>query len=556
MDRKQNIAKAAASAMSRYVVLLVAFLLCGLTYSLPLQVRSRWIVDETTGRRVKFACVNWAGHLEPVLPEGLSTQPLQYIANTISSLGFNCVRLTWAIFMVTDPTLSNLTVAQTFASLNLSSAAAGVATHNPELLGLSHIEAYQHVVTALQNAGVMVILDNHVSKPQWCCSLTDGNGFFGDQYFDPEAWIQGLKTMASRFKDCPNVVAMSLRNELRGPRANPADWYKYMEQGASAIHAANPNVLVILSGLSYDTDLSFLRLNPVSLPFKKKIVYELHWYAFGVNWKGGLPNQLCGSIMSSVKNRGGFLMDSVNETSAMPLFISEFGINQRGINENDNRYINCFLAFAAEGDFDWALWSLQGNYYLRQGQPGKVETYSVLNENWNGLRNPDFIARLKTIQQPIQDPSFSSDPLYQIIYHPATGLCLESTTDNNITLGSCIANGSRWSYNGTKGPVGLLGSSRCIGVKGNGVAPTLSDRCSSPNNTSWSVVSSSKLQIATNLSGDGSGKLLCLDGSSSPAVLTKDCICVGDAVCSSDDNPEGQWFKVISTNRKVVSESY
>jgi hypothetical protein len=151
----------------------------------------------------------------------------------------------------------------------------------------------------------------------------------------------------------------------------------------------------------------------------------------------------------------------------------------------------------------------------------------------------------------IPDPYFSSDPLYQIIYHPATGLCLESTTDNKIALGSCSGIGSRWSYNGAEGPIGLLGSSACIGVQGSGLAPTLTNNCWAPNNILWNVVSSSNLQIAATPSGDSSGKLLCLDGSSSPAVLTKDCICVEDSGCSTDENPEGQWFKVISTNRKI-----
>lgn len=86
----------------------------------------------------------------------------------------------------------------------------------------------QAVVESLTENKVMVILDNHLSKPGWCCSNSDGNGFFGDQYFDPELWISGLTKMATLFKDNPYVVAMSLRNELRGPRQNANDWYRYI----------------------------------------------------------------------------------------------------------------------------------------------------------------------------------------------------------------------------------------------------------------------------------------------------------------------------------------
>ena len=82
------------------------------------------------------------------------------------------------------------------------------------------------MVSNLGANNVMVILDNHISKLGWCCSNDDGNGFFGDQYFDPDLWINGLTKMATIFKGVPNVVGMSLRNEPRGPKQNLPDWYK------------------------------------------------------------------------------------------------------------------------------------------------------------------------------------------------------------------------------------------------------------------------------------------------------------------------------------------
>lgn len=79
----------------------------------------------------------------------------------------------------------------------------------------------------LDSNNVMIILDNHISKPGWCCSDFDGNGFFGDVYFKPEMWIKGLIKVATMFNSTKNVVGMSLRNELRGPRQNWNDWYRY-----------------------------------------------------------------------------------------------------------------------------------------------------------------------------------------------------------------------------------------------------------------------------------------------------------------------------------------
>ncbi|KAH9329191.1 hypothetical protein KI387_001299, partial [Taxus chinensis] len=62
-----------------------------------------------------------------------------------------------------------------------------------------------------------------------------------------------------------------------------------------------------------------------------------------------------------------------------------------------------------------------GSYYFRNSQPGFEETYGILNARWDGLRNPAFIARLKSIQKPLQDPFSSQGALHQVIYHPASG---------------------------------------------------------------------------------------------------------------------------------------
>ena len=83
-------------------------------------------------------------------------------------------------------------------------------------------------MTSLGSNNVKVILDNHMSQPTWCCSNSDNNGFFGDQYFNPDLWIKGLTLMATLFNGVNNVVGMSLRNELRGPKQNVNDWYRYL----------------------------------------------------------------------------------------------------------------------------------------------------------------------------------------------------------------------------------------------------------------------------------------------------------------------------------------
>lgn len=188
------------------VAVLLAHSLAHRVDSVPLETHGRWIIDSATGQRVKLRCVNWVGHMPAVVPEGLSRKPIKAIAMRVASLGFNCVRLTWATYLWTrDHTYEKLTVGRSLQSLGLNKALRGVSRHNPPMLGLTVREAYVEVVRALGEAGVMVVLDNHVSRPQWCCGRDDGNGFFGDLYFDVDEWVRGLKIVAKKFKGFSQV---------------------------------------------------------------------------------------------------------------------------------------------------------------------------------------------------------------------------------------------------------------------------------------------------------------------------------------------------------------
>lgn len=112
------------------------------TAALPLSTSSRWIVDEN-GQRVKLACVNWVSHLEAVVAEGLSKQPMDEIAKKILSMGFNCVRLTWPLFLVTNDSYASVTVRQSFQGLGLVESISGILANNPSIVDLPLIKAYQ-----------------------------------------------------------------------------------------------------------------------------------------------------------------------------------------------------------------------------------------------------------------------------------------------------------------------------------------------------------------------------------------------------------------------------
>ncbi|XP_010053198.2 glycosyl hydrolase 5 family protein [Eucalyptus grandis] len=534
-----------SSSQASLVLFLFLLLVLSINFTspLPLSTNGRWIVDSATGRRMKLPCVNWASHLEPMLAEGLDKKPLGVIVAEIRRLRFNCVRLTWATYMFTQPGHGDQPVEETLDSLGLAEAKGGVARNNPLVLNMTHVEAYAAVVDELGKQGVMVVLDNHVSKPKWCCAYDDGNGFFGDEYFDPEEWLRGLVAVAEHFNGKSQVVGMSVRNELRGPRQNEYDWYQYIRTAATKVHQANPNVLVILSGLNWASDLSFLRKRPVGLSLGRKLVYEAHWYSFSGDrkiWEVQPVDRVCANAVQRMEDQAGFLSSG---PGAVPLFLGEFGFDQTGKSQADDRFLSCFMGYAAGKDLDWALWALQGSYYYRQGVVGPEETFGVLDFNWDGLRNPKFKERFQLVQTMVQDPS-SNSPMSYIMYHPQSGLCIRANNNHEIGTAEC-QHWSRWIHYRDGSPIRLMGTPLCLKALGDGLPPVLSNDCSS-RRSAWRSISNSKLHVAAT---DERGNRLCLEKKSneSSVILTRKCICVDDdSGCT--ENPQGQWFKFVPTN--------
>ncbi|XP_024640787.1 glycosyl hydrolase 5 family protein [Medicago truncatula] len=497
------------------ILLLFVFTSSSHSNAYPLSTQSRWIIDDSTGERVKLVCGNWAGHLQPMIPEGLDRIPLKELVGELVKNRFNCVRLTYAVYMWTRH--AHGIVNNTFNYLDAPEVVAGIAKYNPSILKMTHIEAFDAVVNELGARNVKVLLDNHVSEPKWCCNDDDDNGFFHDQHFDPQEWIHGLTLAAKHFYGHQPIVAMSLRNELRGPRQNLRDWYKYMSHAALVIHKTNPNVLVVISGLNYDTELQFLRNNPLKIDLGEKMVYEAHLYSWsGIGtlklkefWSKQPLNRICAENIEGLDQSAGFLTSGKN---AVPLIITEFGFDQTGSSVEDNREDKLQLD----------------------------ESFGVVDATWHKLRYPNFADKFQLLQRKNQDPTSKVSEAY-IMYHPLTGQCGQVNDKNELEIGSC-ENQTRWIYNGSQ--ILLNDSKKCLTAIGEGLPVAISDDYENKN-SSWKSESLSRLHLAT---VDQNGKHLCLHKDyNSSFVVTSKCICINDDSLCLDD-PQSQWFQLVATN--------
>ncbi|KAL2181988.1 glycoside hydrolase family 5 protein [Thermothelomyces heterothallicus CBS 202.75] len=403
--------------------------------ALPLHSSGRWILD-ANNKRVKLRCVNWAAHMETNIPEGLQHRPMDAIADWIAAQGFNCVRLTYSIDHALDPSLpvstsftTNAASATGVSAAEMAALFGRVAANNPWIAPgeTTTRDVLAAAVDRLYARGVLTVLDNHVSRASWCCSLTDGNGWWDEaagynpwnsRFFDTRAWLAGLEAMAAWARGHPGVVAMSLRNELREfpllQDVDPArpDWYAFVGRAGAVVHAANPDVLVVVGGVQSSTDLSHLRppgggggMLDTSA-WAGKHVWEMHAYSFTVTFPDVFGS--CDVVQAEYGALSGFVLEQDRPYTG-PLILSEFGVGMEGgdkdgLSDKDDRYLRCLVSYMENNDADWAVWAVQGSYYVRDGQVDYDETWGLMNHNWTGWRNPAFPAKLGNMWNMTQEP--------------------------------------------------------------------------------------------------------------------------------------------------------
>src|SRR5512141_1857800 len=198
------------------------------------------IVD-ANGKVVRITGANWFGfETSNLMPHGLWSVNYKTFLDQVKAMGITAIRLPYS-----DDIMAN----QAVPGVNTSA--------NPELAGVTTLQLMDMIVDYCGQLGIRIILDRHrpdsggQSKLWYTASVSEAT------------WIKNMQTLAARYKGNPTVVGFDLHNEPHADRTLPAatgacwgcgdttrDWRLAAERGGNAVLEANPDLLIVVEGVS------------------------------------------------------------------------------------------------------------------------------------------------------------------------------------------------------------------------------------------------------------------------------------------------------------------
>lgn len=338
-------------------------------FELPLRTKGRDIVDQK-GRRFKLASVNWYGASDELfIPGGLDVRHRSDIAAMIRSLGFNSVRMPYSDEMV----MSNPHILP------------HLLTANPDLIGLRALDIFEAVVDALTEAGIAVIVNDHITSATWCCGADPCDAGWANDHLGPlcrvrqtEAdWIANWEAVMARFVNNPLVVGADLRNEVRGVWGTMTwdRWATAAERAGNALLKMNPDWLIIVGGTESSNDLAGAGERPVRLDVDNRVVYSAHVYAWsGWGSMGGrYAKRSYPSFVKAMRHNWGYLV----EGNLAPVWIGEFGAPDKP-GEGDANYWQNLMRYLKAIDADFGYWAINP----RKPRENEKESYALVEDDW------------------------------------------------------------------------------------------------------------------------------------------------------------------------------
>lgn len=366
-----------------------------LNFTPPFHTKGRDILD-AKGFPLKLASLNWYGASDTdFVPGGLEVQHRDAIAALIRDLGFNSVRLPYADeIVINNPVIEPSVIA---ANLDLFSNSSLSDGHS----SVRALDVFHAVVESLTAAGLLVIVNNHITQATWCCGINPcdlswKNDWFGADMLctvsqTEEQWIRNWETVMAPLVSNPLVMGPDLRNEVRGlwGTMHWGEWADAAEKASERLLAMNPEWLMFVEGISSANDLSGVRKRPVKLSVRGRVVYSSHVY----KWSGwGSLKPFSGRTYEDFaatmwKNWGYLLTEEI-----APVWVGEFGTPDTP-SEGDQNYWCHLMRYLRAVDASWGYWALNA-----RKATGEWESYGLVGDewDWSSVRR-DY--RLKDLQR-------------------------------------------------------------------------------------------------------------------------------------------------------------
>lgn len=341
----------------------------------PLHTHGRHILD-SAGTIVRLTSINWYGASDVLFtPSGLDVRHRDEIAALIRKMGFNSIRLPYSDELVR----SNPIVAPELLSAN------------PDLIGMPALDILTAVVQALTDAGLAVIMNNHITQATWCCGthlddMCDGrwyNDFLGSTCRirqSEEDWIQNWETIMRPHVRNPLVIGADLRNEVRAiwGTLSWSQWADAAEKASERLLALNPDWLMVVEGISSANDLSKVAERPIILSVPNRVVYSSHvysWSGWGALWP--YSKRPYESFAKDMRKNWAYLL----EEDIAPVWVGEMGAPAHP-GKGDYNYWSHLVKFLDEVKADWGYWAINP----RKPHADSYEGYGLVNDDWLTVR--------------------------------------------------------------------------------------------------------------------------------------------------------------------------
>ncbi len=328
---------------------------------------------------VSLGGLNWFGfETSNNVPHGLSIRNWQDILEQIKSQGYNVIRLPFSNAMLKQGVMPS--------DINYK--------RNPDLVNLTSLQVMDKIIAGAGARGIKIILDNHRSTPG---GGPESNGLWYTSGYPESRWIADWKMLAARYKGNDTVIGVDLRNEpysaCWGCGDPSKDWRLAAEKAGNAILFVNPNLLIIVEGVSHYSgqytwwggNLMGAKDYPVRLDVSNRLVYSTHEYPGTIypqpwfnapNYPDNLP--------AVWDKYWGYLV----KKNIAPVLVGEFGTRYE--TEKDRQWLLAFRSYIQNYKLSWTFWSLN---------PDSGDTGGLLLDNWISVNQAKQDV-LKQIQYP------------------------------------------------------------------------------------------------------------------------------------------------------------